>query len=269
MNKDEFIINNFDEFKSEAIKVLERPTPKSQIKERDGGNGITLSYVDGAYVIRVLNKAFNYNWSWEIVDFRIVESQDKVVKKRYDYTKKRYVDLDEPIYEKQPPVAHVLGKLTVPGFGVKYGFGSKVIIGGASEQESIFKAAATDALKVAAKHFGIALDLYEDVPTMFDDDELPPRGKVNIDEMRNAQQDPEDVEEVVNSDIETLKELAAKLGVTSSDGLDPYVNDFSKGTIKTYAELPPSKLKLFLIYLATKVSELVGEWLGVVLKWIL
>ena len=65
------------------------------------------------------------------------------------------------------PVAHVRGTLTVylaTENGIvevrKDGYGSKAIIGKQSEQDSIFKAAGTDALKKAASLFGIGLQLY-------------------------------------------------------------------------------------------------------------
>ena len=44
----------------------------------------------------------------------------------------------------------------------KSGTGSKSIIGGSSEQESIFKSASTDALKKAASLLGVAAQLYRD-----------------------------------------------------------------------------------------------------------
>lgn len=53
------------------------------------------------------------------------------------------------MYEPQPPVAKVLGRLTVPGLAIKEQYGSKVLVGGATEQESAFKSASTDALKNA------------------------------------------------------------------------------------------------------------------------
>lgn len=67
-------------------------------------------------------------------------------------------------------MAHVRGNLTVPivqedGTVVmitKSGFGSKTVLGGQADQEHIFKAAATDALKKAASLFGIGAQLYRD-----------------------------------------------------------------------------------------------------------
>jgi hypothetical protein len=98
-----------------------------------------------------LNKAFGYQWSFEVVSEQIVPSIPKLNK---------YAKSGQDPYEPQPPVVKILGRLTVPGLGVKEQYGSKVLIGGASEQESAFKSASTDALKKCASLFGIGLDLY-------------------------------------------------------------------------------------------------------------
>lgn len=62
--------------------------------------------------------------------------------------------------EPQPPVVQSLGRLTVPGWGVREQWGSQVILQvGADQQAHAFKGAATDALKKCASTFGIGLDL--------------------------------------------------------------------------------------------------------------
>lgn len=133
-----------------ALKVLKAPLDKTWIETRKVGN-TELSYIGGHVVIRLLNEAFNYQWNFEIVSEEIVQSIPK-----YNKWAKNGADP----YEAQPPVVKVLGRLTVPGLGIKEQYGSKVLIGGASEQESAFKSAATDAMKKCASLFGIGLDLY-------------------------------------------------------------------------------------------------------------
>lgn len=139
-------------FSKKSKDVIKRDIPDELIKQRKGG-GQTLSYISGNTAIDLLNEAFDYMWSWEVLKEWIQESLDKQTK--YD---------NGPV--PQPPVAHVLGKLTVYAENgtpiVKTGYGSKTIIGGASEQESVFKAAGTDALKKAASLIGIGLELYRD-----------------------------------------------------------------------------------------------------------
>lgn len=136
--------------------IVSQNIPEHLIKEREQGK-TTLTYISGSTVIGILNQAFGYDWDWEIQREWIEKSQDK-----YDKYKDQYIP--------QAPIAHVRGILTVRYQNDagetcvirKTGHGSKVIIGGASEQDSIFKASGTDALKKAASMLGIGLQLYRD-----------------------------------------------------------------------------------------------------------
>ena len=152
-----------------AIDKITAVIPDYLIQQRDGGGGKKLSYISGSTVIDILNAAFGYNWSWDVEDQFIQESQPKFnqYSKVPDSEKVMY-NGKKGAWEPQAPIAHVKGVLTVEykdedGKNVvirKTGFGSKVIMGGASEQESIFKAASTDALKKAASLLGIGAQLY-------------------------------------------------------------------------------------------------------------
>lgn len=141
--------------------VLEEKIPKKLIQTREGAGKQKLSYVSGNFVIDQLNRAFNYAWSWSVDECWIVPS---IPKRWKDRTSGK-----ETVTE-QPPVAHVRGTLTAmlkdeKGVYIevsKSATGSKTIIGGATEQESIFKSAGTDALKKAASLFGIGAQLYRD-----------------------------------------------------------------------------------------------------------
>jgi len=136
--------------------VLEEDIHPSLIQQRSNGMQM-LSYVSGNFVIDQLNRAFNYAWSWSIDKTWVQPSVDKPSKTG-----------GAPVA--QPPVAHVIGTLTVflkddNGNMVsvsKTGAGSKILLGGSSEQESCIKAAATDSLKKAASLFGIGAQLYRD-----------------------------------------------------------------------------------------------------------
>lgn len=141
---------------NDTIKeVIERPIPPEVISERSGGGGRTLSYISGSFVTDMLNHAFGYMWDWEVQSQWIEQSQDRINKSGGKGVA-------------QAPVAHVRGILTVyfeDENGAerairKSGLGSKVVIGGATEQESVFKAADTDALKKAASRLGIGAQLY-------------------------------------------------------------------------------------------------------------
>lgn len=157
---------------SKKIKeLLTAPIPDSLIQERAGGGGKTLSYISGSTVTDMLNSAFGYAWSWEVKKEWITESIP------YFNTYSKIAEKDKVVnpvtgkkgaWEDQGPIAHVLCTLTVwlrdENNNLipikKDGYGSKSILGKQNDQESIFKAAGTDALKKAASLFGIGLELY-------------------------------------------------------------------------------------------------------------
>jgi hypothetical protein len=119
--------------------LLEKPFEPSQIKQRQGNFGHILDYVEGHVVTSRLNDAFDGNWTFEIVKYRILKDIDEVL---------------------------VLGKLTAEGV-TKMAFGSKVIERSKDAKVIIslgddLKAASTDALKKAASLLGVGLYLYSD-----------------------------------------------------------------------------------------------------------
>lgn len=146
---------------TQAQKVIEAKLNPQWIKQRQQG-GTTLSYIGGHTVIRLLNKAFNYQWSFEVISEEVKPSLPKPMFDGWGKNRKAVIDPATGLQkmEPQPPVAKVLGRLTIPGIGVKEQWGSKVLIGGATEQESAFKSASTDALKKCASLLGIGLELY-------------------------------------------------------------------------------------------------------------
>jgi hypothetical protein len=119
--------------------LLEKPFEPSQIKQRQGNFGHILDYVEGHVVTSRLNEAFDGNWTFEIVKYRILKDTDEVL---------------------------VLGKLTAEGV-TKMAFGSKEIERSKDSKTIIslgddLKAASTDALKKAASLLGVGLYLYSD-----------------------------------------------------------------------------------------------------------
>lgn len=119
--------------------LLEKSFEPSQIKQRQGKFGHILDYVEGHVVTSRLNEAFESNWSFEIVKYRIIKDPGEVL---------------------------VLGKLTAEGV-TKMAFGSKEIDRNKDTKAIIslgddLKAASTDALKKAASLLGVGLYLYSD-----------------------------------------------------------------------------------------------------------
>lgn len=117
--------------------IIERPFEKEQIRTRRGNFGAALSYVEGPEYIRRLNEAFDGMWSFEVVEYQILE-RDVIV----------------------------LGRLQAEGV-VKVAFGGASIKRHAQTNETLnladdLKAAATDSLKKACSLLGIGLHLYAD-----------------------------------------------------------------------------------------------------------
>lgn len=273
----------------ESKKVLEAKLNPQWIKQRQQG-GTTLSYIGGHTVIRLLNKAFNYQWSFEIVSEEVKESVPKAVYDGWGKNRKPRVDASgNQIFEAQPPVAKVLGRLTVPGLGVKEQYGSKVLIGGATEQESAFKAASTDALKKCASLFGIGLELYGDEEGFEDDVQQPtqvqepyPQKPVQeptpqyqqktyvppVEQQPEPQQAPAKQEQApqqtaspapggwVQADIDRLKELKAILGITNNTQLDPYVKEFFDNPNVNFGNITPENIKAVNIFLSKKAESI-------------
>lgn len=158
---------------AEARNFIRRPLNPRWIQQRKQGNTM-LSYIGGHVVTHLLNNAFNYQWSFEILSKEIVPSLPKQRFTGYGRDRKAATDKEGNfIFDPQPPVIEVLGRLTVPGLGFREQYGSKIIIGGATEQEHATKAAATDALKKCASLFGIGLQLYGDADGLMNMDEQP------------------------------------------------------------------------------------------------
>lgn len=119
-------------------ELLEKSFGPEQIKQREGNFGKMLNYIEGSSVIQRLNDSFEANWSFEILEHKILDNTDEVV---------------------------VLGKLAA-GDIAKTQFGSSKITRARESGDMIsladdFKAAGTDALKKCATLLGIGLHLYK------------------------------------------------------------------------------------------------------------
>ena len=131
------------------LQVLLSNTPVQYVKRRPAKGGGTWEYVTGGYVKKCLNLIFGWDWSFEIIDEKIMIDSGEVV---------------------------VKGKLTCNTNGksiVKMQYGNKDIvfknevIEGKKQKSKIplsigndMKAAATDCLKKCASEIGLAADIY-------------------------------------------------------------------------------------------------------------
>lgn len=265
----------------EAKQTLEAKLNPQWIKQRTQGK-TTLSYIGGHTVIRLLNKAFNYQWSFEIVSEEVKESVPKPAFDGWGNNRKPKLNPDgSQVMEPQPPVAKVLGRLTVPGVGVKEQYGSKVLIGGASEQESAFKSASTDALKKCASLFGIGLELYGDDEGFGDDDthqapttqvqqpqpkptyQAPPAPPAQP-QTQSVKQESQGQAQTASApatgwqpdDINRLKDLKAILGMTNNEQLTPYVREFFDNPDVKWTNINPQNIKAFNIFLGKKAETI-------------
>ena len=107
---------------AKQLQHLLKHTPPQYIHTRPAKGGGVWEYVSGGYVRKVLNLMFGWNWSFEIIDEKILHGE-VVVK----------------------------GKLTCTSNGT-----SRVPLSIGND----LKAAATDALKKCAAEIGIAADIY-------------------------------------------------------------------------------------------------------------
>lgn len=222
---------------SDIKSVFEEKIPKKLIQERDGGGKQKLSYVSGNFVIDQLNRAFNYAWSWSVDECWIQESQPR---------KYRDKNTNKETLTEQPPVAHVRGTLTAilqdaEGRYVeikKSATGSKTVVGGASEQESIYKAAGTDALKKAASLFGIAAQLYRDA------DE-----QKYFEAQSNKSFWDSEAKATYSIQWEYIDYLYSEFG---KESVDEMVDNWSDSKYKNVNEMSPQSLVDFVKYMRTQ-----------------
>lgn len=111
---------------SDALRV---PFGRDCIKSRVGAAGRRFDYIEGYLIIHRLNDATGNQW-----DFRVTEMKQTGT------------------------LWTCMGELTIPGMGTRTGFGVQVVA--EKSGEDLIKGALTDAIKHAAKHFGVAIDLY-------------------------------------------------------------------------------------------------------------
>lgn len=125
---------------AQILRMVQR-TPKEHVYKRPGKGGKNWDYVTGAYVEKVLNFVFAWNWDFDIVEHGI---------------------LDGHIWVK--------GKLTVRGTKpgetiskMQFGRAEVKLVKGTNKMLDYgndLKAASTDALKKCASLLGIASDIY-------------------------------------------------------------------------------------------------------------
>lgn len=125
------------------INLLASPTPDKFIKQREGRGGRTFDYVEGHYVVAVLNAVFGFNWDDTVVEKIVNESAKQIA---------MLVRLTVRFANGQAVTKEGWG-----GSDIKYTKGDipKII-----DLADDLKSAHTDALKKAASYLGVAWDVY-------------------------------------------------------------------------------------------------------------
>ena len=155
-------------------ELLEKDFPTEMIKHRPGGYGKLLDYIEIANIIQRLNDAFDAQWSFEVADH--IRTDTEVI---------------------------VLGKLTAAGISKMQWGGSQVVkstkTGNPVSLADDLKAAASDAIKKCASHFGVALAIYGR--------ELPPEQPIT--QKTNGTITPEQ--------LKTIKAVRTELKMSAED----------------------------------------------------
>ena len=130
---------NDNSLNAKQLQLLLKKTPSQYVRQRPAKGGGVWHYVSGAYVRKILNLMFGWDWDFEVLS-EMVQGNQVIVK----------------------------GKLTCRVNGkaiVKTQFGCKEIMMRKGTNEPLnlgndFKSATTDALKKCSAEIGIAGDIY-------------------------------------------------------------------------------------------------------------
>ena len=130
---------NDNSLNAKQLQLLLKKTPSQYVRQRPAKGGGVWHYVSGAYVRKILNLMFGWDWDFEVLS-EMVQNNQVIVK----------------------------GKLTCRVNGksiVKTQFGCKDIMMRKGTNEPLnlgndFKSATTDALKKCSAEIGIAGDIY-------------------------------------------------------------------------------------------------------------
>ena len=168
-------------FNDKQLVKLVSKTPKQHIHTRPGRGGQTFRYATTSYVQKVLNEAFGWAWSFQVVDKGLDPSETGV------WVHGRLT---------------VINKETMQPMIIKEQFGSSDIKkskdGKFVDYADDLKSAASDALKKCSSLLGICADLYADPQTAKEIDERVEKVKAVIMAQHEAEQKLEAKEQNAN-----------------------------------------------------------------------
>ena len=243
---------------------LSAPIDPSLLKTRTMGKE-ELTYVSQNTVVDLLNKAFNYMWSF-VIDEQWMEAGVPVIKKenpkwpfnekntdmsqvQIDAEGKRYVVLE------QGPVAGTRGRLRVPftqedGTIVwieKSACGAQAIIGNQAVQSTnAFKGSMSDCLKKCASLFGIAFELYRDATE-----------EEHFQTIRDSYMPDtwtEEVEAQYAKELKVLYKMLEDFG-WDFDDIGYYVSLTTDNTYNSFKKMPPEYIEKLIDCIRKDVEE--------------
>jgi hypothetical protein len=133
----------------QALFMMQK-TPPQYVKQRQGKAGQQWSYVEGSYMVKVLNFAFAWNWDFKIVHQPTTAEILQIIGSKIDQI---WVTGSLTVKD---DAGHSITKEQTGGADIKFMKGTRVPVDIGNDM----KAAMTDALKKCASEFGIASDIY-------------------------------------------------------------------------------------------------------------
>ncbi len=143
---EKFVPQNMEEVNK--IKTKLKECKEEWIKKKPGNKE---SYISHNTIRQILDSAVKGITYW---DFHILEQWKEEVY-AYDKNSRSYY-FDGHVY-------HVRGVMHIPGLGKKEQFGSKPALGGKNNQDSAYKAAASNCFAKCASLFGVGENIYSKI----------------------------------------------------------------------------------------------------------
>lgn len=207
--------------KEQIQAKLNEKIPRDVVAKRQAGNGISLDYLEGWYVIARLNEVFgNLNWSYGIDELKLVHSGEVTTQRGKSFTahyiaqvRLRVPDLN---MEKAKIDEYGIGCISYTDVG--YGNGSDKSDPGRAH-ELAAKEAVTDGIKRCAKNLGwsMGLALYNKDQEMVSDEDETTTSNTTIDKIRAAARVVVAQKKLTMQEVKTM--MFAEFGANSVEEL--------------------------------------------------
>jgi hypothetical protein len=154
---EQFFPKNFEDIKK--VKKALRQCKDEWLEKKKGKNGQLVPYMGHNTMRQILDHAVDGITYW---DFGIIEQWREEVYAFNKQTNQWYFD---------GYVYHVKGYMFIPGIGYREQFGCKIAIGGVNNQDSAYKAAASNCFTKCASMFGVGEEIYAKIKVELESDD--------------------------------------------------------------------------------------------------